>query len=610
MNDERIIELLLSHDEAAIAEIERKYGESLRRLSESITHDRRDAEECVNDAYLALWKTAPDSVPESPHAYLAQTVKNLSYKRVRSRTAHKRSAAIYELSEYGLGIADPREPWDEMRSVALREAINGFFDSLSPEDHIIFVRRHLYSDSYADIGYRIGKSEKLVSVRLSRMRERMRAYLCERGVISMSEYQKKPARGRARKLEGYTYDGRKYSFTPISVEYRHIVGFREGMCAIVRRDGRVGFIDGSGKLAIPFEYYSHGYNYNDPIGIIFCEGLAEVMNEEGKFGFIDRCGRTVIPFEYDAGQELENLFYNGTVGVKKDGEWMTIDKNNRILWTESEDRNIPRDDGTEILRDGDLIGVVRGGVLGYIDRDGKTVVPFEYDYERSHFSEGVLAVRKNGKWGFVDRTGREVLEPVLEYDKVVGMRDGLSVVHRGEPVTLPAIPGESELERRKREADAWRRSVRYGLIDITGREVIPPVYEKIFQIEKDVILLAKGGEYSICNGNGEITKVLTGYDRVDRWRIFDFGARGLSVEKDGKHGVIDYDGTVLIPPVYDEFLCFEKYALLRIGDGWSVCVDYGEPLLPFEYEEISAFNSAAIAKKDGVYGVLCIEGMG
>lgn len=609
MNEEKIIDLLISRDERAISEIERKYGESLRRLSESITRDRRDAEECVNDAYLALWRTVPDNVPESPQAYLVQTAKNLSYKRVRSKTAQKRSATVYELTEYGLGLADYREPWDEVRSAELREAINGFFDSLSPEDRVIFVRRHLYSDSYADIGYRIGKSEKLVSVRLSRMRERMRAYLCERGVIGLNEYEKKPVRGRARKLEGYTYDGRKYSFTPISMEYRHIVGFSEGLCAVVRGDGRVGFIDESGKLAIPFEYYSHGYNYDDPIGIVFSEGLAEVMNKEGKFGFIDREWRTVIPFEYDAGQELENLFFNGTVGVRKDGEWLTIDKNNRILWTEAEDKNILRDDGTEIFHAGDLIGVVRGGALGYIDREGKTVVPFEYDYEQSRFSEGVLAVRKNGKWGFVDSTGREILEPVLEYDKVMRMSDGLSMVHRGEPGTLPMIPGESELEYRKREADARRRSVRYGFIDITGREVIPSVYEKIFQMEKDVILLVRDGEYSVCNSRGEITKVLTGYDCVDRRRIFDFGTRGLSVEKDGKHGIIDYDGTVLIPPVYDEILCFEKYALLRIGDRWSVCINFGEPLLPFEYEEISAFHSAAIAKKDGVYGVLCIEGI-
>jgi hypothetical protein len=37
---------------------------------------------------------------------------------------------------------------------------------------------------------------------------------------------------------------------------------------------------------------------------------------------------------------------------------------------------------------------------GYIDKTGKTVVPFEYDYTQS-FSEGLAWVQKDGKWGIL-----------------------------------------------------------------------------------------------------------------------------------------------------------------------------------------------------------------
>lgn len=53
MDDKRIIELLFLRDEAALGEIERRYGRLLGSVSLGITGNGQDAEECVNDTYLA-----------------------------------------------------------------------------------------------------------------------------------------------------------------------------------------------------------------------------------------------------------------------------------------------------------------------------------------------------------------------------------------------------------------------------------------------------------------------------------------------------------------------------------------------------------------------------
>ena len=50
MEDEKIIDLFFARSERAIGELSGKYGPVCLRLAEGILNDRRDAEECVNDA--------------------------------------------------------------------------------------------------------------------------------------------------------------------------------------------------------------------------------------------------------------------------------------------------------------------------------------------------------------------------------------------------------------------------------------------------------------------------------------------------------------------------------------------------------------------------------
>ena len=55
--------------------------------------------------------------------------------------------------------------------------------TLTVENRVIFMRRYWFSDSYKDIAEVVGLSEKNVSVRLTRIREKMKQYLIEREVF-------------------------------------------------------------------------------------------------------------------------------------------------------------------------------------------------------------------------------------------------------------------------------------------------------------------------------------------------------------------------------------------------------------------------------------------
>ena len=184
MEDEKIIELFLARSEAAIQELEIKYGRICHKLSYNILRDMRDVEECVNDAYLGVWNAIPPEHPNPLLTFLCKIVRNISIKRYQANTAAKRNStydvAMSEVADY---ILSPNNVEAEIETKALARIIENFLDTLSVENRVIFLRRYWFSDTYSDIARHIGMTEKNVSVRLTRTRKQMRKYLLERGVI-------------------------------------------------------------------------------------------------------------------------------------------------------------------------------------------------------------------------------------------------------------------------------------------------------------------------------------------------------------------------------------------------------------------------------------------
>lgn len=182
IEDERIIELFFQRSEQAIRELDTKYGKACHTLSYNIVNDKQDAEECVNDAYLGAWNTIPPTKPNSLQAYISKIVRNISLKLYYKKGAAKRSAyevAMQELEPY---LSAPDTVEAEIEAKELAHIIEGFLDTLSEENCVIFLRRYWFSDTYAEIAKRIGISEKNVSVRLTRIRKQIKDYLIEREV--------------------------------------------------------------------------------------------------------------------------------------------------------------------------------------------------------------------------------------------------------------------------------------------------------------------------------------------------------------------------------------------------------------------------------------------
>ena len=184
MDDEKIIELFFNRSEQAIEEVDKKYGKTCHNISYNILHNKLDAEECVNDAYLGAWNAIPPARPNPLLTYLCKIVRNLSLKRYEFNTAIKRNSTYdVAMEELESCLSSPETIESEIALKELTHIIENFLDSLSTENRVIFLRRYWFSDTYSDIAARVGMTEKNVSVRLTRIREKLRNSLTEREVL-------------------------------------------------------------------------------------------------------------------------------------------------------------------------------------------------------------------------------------------------------------------------------------------------------------------------------------------------------------------------------------------------------------------------------------------
>ena len=184
MEDQQIIRLFFERSEQAITELSRKYGALCFQIADNILDDPQDAEECVNDAYLGAWNAILPVKPDPLLTYICKIVRNISLNLYHRKEAAKRSSHYtIALEEIEACIADQKNIEEEIEVRELACIIESFLDTLTIENRVIFMRRYWFSDSYKDIAEFMGLSEKNISVRLTRIREKMKQYLIEREVF-------------------------------------------------------------------------------------------------------------------------------------------------------------------------------------------------------------------------------------------------------------------------------------------------------------------------------------------------------------------------------------------------------------------------------------------
>ncbi len=182
MEDKKIVELYWARNEEAITQTSVKYGGMMHATSKSIVGSHEDAEECVNDAYLAAWNSMPENRPTYLGGYMAKIIRNISINRYDRNHAAKRQGVQVAFEELEECLADLQTPAEQYEQGCLKEVLDSFLESLDEQKRVIFLRRYFYTDSIAEIAQRMQMSEGKVKSILFRLRGQLAETLKEAGV--------------------------------------------------------------------------------------------------------------------------------------------------------------------------------------------------------------------------------------------------------------------------------------------------------------------------------------------------------------------------------------------------------------------------------------------
>ena len=177
MTDVEIVKLFFDRDDRGIAELERQYGRRFLRAAERLL-PREDAEECLNDAYLAVWEHVPPDKPKNLTAYVEKILRNLALNRLRSANALKRKVNLVELDDaLSAMIPDPRANTEETAILETTDILNSFLGSQPKVKREMFVQRYLYGRSIEELAECHGFTTAKVWKTLWRMKEELIAYV-------------------------------------------------------------------------------------------------------------------------------------------------------------------------------------------------------------------------------------------------------------------------------------------------------------------------------------------------------------------------------------------------------------------------------------------------
>lgn len=185
LSEQEILALCQARQQQALTAMAEKYGSYCYTVAYNILADHHDAEECVNDAYLAVWNAVPQAAPKSLLLYLAKTTRNIALKRLEHNQAQKRDGRfLLILDELAEVLPSEASVEDEVAQREVMEAINDFLRRKAKADERqLFLRRYFWGDSIGELTVTFRSSESKIKSQLFRTRQRLRSYLEERGLV-------------------------------------------------------------------------------------------------------------------------------------------------------------------------------------------------------------------------------------------------------------------------------------------------------------------------------------------------------------------------------------------------------------------------------------------
>jgi hypothetical protein len=172
---------------------------------------------------------------------------------------------------------------------------------------------------------------------------------------------------------------------------------------------------------------------------------------------------------------------------------------------------------------------------GFIDLDGKEIIPPIYDYA-ADFHQGTATVKFRTQWRTIDKNGtilakRDEIKPVLADES-------------DESDNKTVQTQEPEPEIIINNCVQFKSKRKFGLKDMDGNEVIAPKYNAFKEFSKNLIQIKANRKWGLADMSGneiiapkydEIRSLVNGYAQV---------------RLDNKWGLIDESGSETVEPKF------------------------------------------------------------
>lgn len=201
------------------------------------------------------------------------------------------------------------------------------------------------------------------------------------------------------------------------------------------------------------------------------------------------------------------------------------------------------------------------------------------------YENDVVRVEKNGLYGLIDLSGKELLQ--CEYDKI----EALEGVQNTFKIT---------------------KDGKVGIVDNKGNVLITPSYAEITSLDKDksqgFIVKNSDGKYGIVDtANKQVLE--TKYDTVEKIYRNDY----YVVTENGKQEVVKKAGDKVLSGNYDKIEAIlqnpENGIIYKQKEKYGIMNLSGDVVIKPEYEKLKEGASGSIiAKKDSKYGIIDLQG--
>lgn len=364
------------------------------------------------------------------------------------------------------------------------------------------------------------------------------------------------------------YKDQQFDDIVITPNYDYATDFSEGLAVVANfsltKLHRFGFIDKTGKEIIPLKYSSADK---------FSEGLAPVKNELGKIVFIDKTGKEVIKTIYTEARS----FSNGLAAVLLNKKMGFIDKNGTvvipIIYEAVKDFE---DDCTLAMIDGITVQIDKTGKelpmineFGYVDRMQKKVVivPTEFNTGTGFTSDGIAFVTnfKNGNTGAINYKGNFLIP--MRYYEIRKLSNGLYAIKENNKV---------------------------GVTDKKGKILIYPKFKFVLSFtQKLSVAVTENNMFIFLDKSGnETTPPLADY--------FEFIGELAKVKLNGKYGVINSEGKLVIPAIFEDISINENGLIIVTNSNKKGLFNAdGSRITDFIYQYIDNFSNGLAMVDNG-----------